>query len=139
MLVLAIVFIAVSFLGQPLLPVPPMVQLFGGLAVISSAFIRLGHAAKRMPRRRVVHDALRTGQSNEGMFFAARTFLQKIGMTLGIMTFASLTNFDKLLRRSLAGRPRRAALRPSMLRRLPPRDGLLLVLRREDVKERRMR
>ena len=27
------------------------------------------------------------------MFFAARTFLQKVGMTLGIMTFASLTNF----------------------------------------------
>ena len=41
----------------------------------------------------VVHDALRSGKSNEGMFFAARTFLQKIGTTLGIMTFASLTNF----------------------------------------------
>ena len=39
------------------------------------------------------HDALATGQSSEGMFFAARTFLQKVGITLGIMVFASLTNF----------------------------------------------
>ena len=93
MLILAIVFIAVSFLGQPLLPVPPMVQLFGGLAVISVPLSALGMLPNACLADIVVHDALRTGQSNEGMFFAARTFLQKIGMTLGIMTFASLTNF----------------------------------------------
>ena len=93
MLVLAIVFIAVSFLGQPLLPVPPMVQLFGGLAVISVPLSALGMLPNACLADIVVHDALRTGQSNEGMFFAARTFLQKIGVTLGIMTFASLTNF----------------------------------------------
>ena len=42
-----------------------------------------------------VHDALHTGSSHEGMFFAARTFLQKIGSTLGAMLFASLTNFGR--------------------------------------------
>ena len=75
------------------MPIPPLVQLFGGLAVISVPLSVLWMLPNACLADIVVHDALRTGQSNEGMFFAARTFLQKIGMTLGIMTFASLTNF----------------------------------------------
>ncbi len=41
------------------------------------------------------HDALKTGLRQEGMFFAARTFLQKFGVTAGVMIFAALTTFGK--------------------------------------------
>ena len=41
------------------------------------------------------HDALRSGQRKEGMFFAARTLMQKIGQTFGILVFAALTTFGK--------------------------------------------
>lgn len=39
------------------------------------------------------HDAMKTGRPKEGMFFAARTFLDKLGYTLGISIFAMLTTF----------------------------------------------
>ncbi|MFN3981993.1 MAG: MFS transporter, partial [Caldilinea sp.] len=37
------------------------------------------------------HDAMRTGERLEGMFFAARTLMQKLGQTMGVVIFASLT------------------------------------------------
>lgn len=92
MLALAIVFVGVAFAGTPL-GLSSVTQLFCGVAVISVPLSALGMLPNACLADIVVHDALKTGQSNEGMFFAARTFLQKIGMTLGIMTFASLTNF----------------------------------------------
>ena len=41
------------------------------------------------------HDARATGQAQEGMFFAARTLMQKLGQTLGIVVFAGLTTFGR--------------------------------------------
>ena len=41
------------------------------------------------------HDGLKTGVRQEGMFFAARTFLQKFGVTVGMFIFAALLNFGK--------------------------------------------
>ena len=93
MLFLALIFTSVYFLGAPMLPMPPLAQLFMLPALISLPIAVLGMLPNACLADITVHDALRTGQSNEGMFFAARTFLQKIGVTLGIMTFASLTNF----------------------------------------------
>ena len=92
MLALGLVFVGVTFLGAPLAPIPPLLQLFSGVAVTSMPMAALGMLPNACLADIVVHDALRTGQSNEGLFFAARTFLQKLGVTLGIMTFASLTN-----------------------------------------------
>ena len=92
MLLLSACFCAVGFLGDPLSPLPPALQLFGGVAFLSVPLSAMGMLPNACLADIVVHDALRTGQSTEGMFFGARTFLQKIGTTLGIMTFASLTN-----------------------------------------------
>lgn len=39
------------------------------------------------------HDALKTREKKEGMYFAARTLLQKFGQTFGILVFAMLTTF----------------------------------------------
>ncbi|MDP6867326.1 MAG: methyltransferase domain-containing protein, partial [Acidimicrobiales bacterium] len=36
-----------------------------------------------------------SGHNLEGMYFAARAFIDKLGVTIGIMVFASLTNFGK--------------------------------------------
>jgi len=41
------------------------------------------------------HDALKSGERKEGMFFAARTLMQKFGQTFGILIFAMLTTFGK--------------------------------------------
>ena len=41
------------------------------------------------------HDALQSGERKEGMFFAARTLMQKFGQTFGILVFAMLTTFGK--------------------------------------------
>ncbi len=41
------------------------------------------------------HDGLKTGIKQEGMFFAARTLMQKFGQTAGVLTFAMLTTFGK--------------------------------------------
>ncbi|MCB0034407.1 MAG: MFS transporter, partial [Anaerolineales bacterium] len=41
------------------------------------------------------HDALQTGQPKEGMYFAARTLMQKFGQTFGIFVFAMLTTLGK--------------------------------------------
>jgi len=37
----------------------------------------------------------RTGEQKEGMFYAARTFSDKLGQTLGVMIFAMFTLFGK--------------------------------------------
>ena len=92
MAALASIFIAVAFAGQPVGYIPATAQLFGGVALISVPMSALGMLPNACLADIVVHDQLRSGQSNEGLFFAGRTFLQKIGTTLGIMTFASLTN-----------------------------------------------
>jgi glycoside/pentoside/hexuronide:cation symporter, GPH family len=41
------------------------------------------------------HDARRTGIKQEGMFFAARTLMQKFGQTTGILIFAAFTTLGK--------------------------------------------
>jgi len=41
------------------------------------------------------HDALKTGVRQEGMYFAARTLMQKFGQTFGVLVFAMLTSLGK--------------------------------------------
>jgi len=41
------------------------------------------------------HDALKSGIKQQGMYFAARTLMQKFGQTFGVILFAMLTTFGK--------------------------------------------
>ena len=41
------------------------------------------------------YDAVRSGEAREGMFVAARTFMQKGGQTTGVLLFAVLTTFGR--------------------------------------------
>ena len=95
MLLEAAVFTLVYFLGRPLLPMPPLVQLYVLPILLSVSLAILGMLPNAVLADISVHDSLSTGCSNEAMFAAARAFLQKLGVTLGIVLFASLTNFGK--------------------------------------------
>ncbi len=88
-----VVFLAVYFLGR--LPIPRELQIFlvAGAAAIPMAF--LGVLPNAILADIAEHSALQTGARQEGMFFAARTFLQKLGQTFGIITLAGLTNLGK--------------------------------------------
>jgi len=95
MLMLAAMFSAIFFAGEPLFFVPRPLQALAVPLLGAGPICVLGMLPNAILADISVHDALVSGSSNEGMFFAARTFLQKIGVTLGILVFASLTNFGK--------------------------------------------
>lgn len=93
LLALSAVFVAIYFLGR--YPLPPMTQAIllvllyavplAPMAILPNAV--LGDIAE--------HDAQRSGVRQEGMYFAARSVLQKLGVTLGIVIFAGLTAFGR--------------------------------------------
>ncbi len=87
------VFFLVYFLGQ--LPLAKELQIYvvAMLASIPMAF--LGVLPNAILADIAEHDALKTGVRQEGMYFGARTLLQKVGVTGGVVVFAGLTNFGK--------------------------------------------
>ena len=94
MLVMALLFSLLFFAGERLawlLPSWAQVMLVPLLG--AGPICVLGMLPNAILADITVHDSLVSGMSNEGMYFAARTFLQKIGVTMGIFLFASLTNF----------------------------------------------
>lgn len=89
---LGLTFAYVPIIG---LPPSPLVQLFVLAAVAAFPIAVLGMLPSAIAADIAVHDALRTGASNEGMYFAARTLLAKVGMSAGTLVFASLLNFGR--------------------------------------------
>ena len=61
------------FLGAPLLPLSPMVQLFAVPVLASFPIAVLGMLPNAVLADIAVHDAQQTGTSNQGMFFAVRS------------------------------------------------------------------
>ena len=93
---LAIVLALIFFLGWPgAESVPPVAQIAVVAALAAVPLAVLGVLPNACLADVAVHHGLRTGQKVEGMYFAARTLLQKLGVSVGIMVFASLTNFGK--------------------------------------------
>ena len=88
-----VVFSFIFFMGR--LPISPTVQgyLLAVAAAVPMAF--LGILPNAVLADIAEHDAQKSGVRQEGMFFAARTFLQKMGATAGVMIFAALTTFGK--------------------------------------------
>lgn len=87
------VFAFVFFMGR--IDLDPTLQ--GYVLVIAAAvpMAFLGILPNAVLADIAEHDAQTTGVRQEGMFFAARTFLQKLGVTAGVMIFAALTTFGK--------------------------------------------
>lgn len=86
-------FAAIFFLGW--IPLPAVVQIFllGLVAAIPIAV--LGVLPNSILSDIAALDARQNACSQAGMYFAARAFLTKLGTSVAIMVFASLTNFGK--------------------------------------------
>jgi len=96
LLTFTLLFAYIFFLGPRYMPgLPTMAQIFIFAPIVSLPICILASLPNAILADIAVHDALVTGVSNEGMFFAARSLIQKFGTTLGVLVFASLTNFGR--------------------------------------------
>jgi len=88
-----LVFCFIYFLGK--WPISPLMQGYLLALSASAPMAFLGILPNAILADIAEHDGQKSGQRLEGMFFAARTFLQKMGVTTGILIFAALTTFGK--------------------------------------------
>jgi glycoside/pentoside/hexuronide:cation symporter, GPH family len=86
---MSLIFFGVFFLGW--MPLPPEAQAYGLIVFYAIPIAFLGVLPNAVLGDIAEHDAMRTGQRLEGMFYAARTLMQKLGQTMGVVVFASLT------------------------------------------------
>ncbi len=92
-MVMSVVFLAVFFMGR--LPLPPAAQAYAVILLYAVPLAFVGVLPNAVLADIAEHDALRSGIKQEGMFFAARTLMQKFGQTFGILVFAALTTLGK--------------------------------------------
>jgi GPH family glycoside/pentoside/hexuronide:cation symporter len=92
-LAMSIVFVGVYFFGK--IPLAPTVQAYTLVVLYSIPLAFLSVLPNAILADIAEHDALKSGERKEGMFFAARTLMQKFGQTFGILIFAMLTTFGK--------------------------------------------
>ncbi len=92
-----LVFLCVYILGKPLLTAlfSPDLQAYLLIILASIPISFLGILPNAILADIAENDALKSGIRQEGMYFAARTLMQKLGQTFGIMTFAGLTTLGK--------------------------------------------
>lgn len=90
---MSIVFLGVYFFGR--LPLAPSAQAYLLVLLYSLPLSFLSVLPNAILADIAEHDALQSGERKEGMFFAARTLMQKFGQTFGILVFAMLTTFGK--------------------------------------------
>ena len=87
------IFLMIIFLGK--LPLSRLTQAYALVLFYAVPLAFLSVLPNAVLADIANHDALRTGQKQEGMFFAARTLMQKFGQTFGILVFAALITFGK--------------------------------------------
>ncbi len=89
----AIDFFGVIFLGK--YPIPNLVEAILIITLFAVPFAILSVLPGWILTDIAEHSANETGTATAGMFFAARTFMQKISQTVGVMLFALLTSFGR--------------------------------------------
>lgn len=87
------IFFFIFFLGK--LPISNELQGYLVVILYSIPLSFLGVLPNAVLSDIAEHDALKTGVKQEGMFFAARTLMQKFGQTFGVLCFAALTSLGK--------------------------------------------
>ncbi len=90
---MSITFFSVYFLGK--FPVNNTLQAYLLVITYSLPLSFLSILPNAVLADIAEHDALTSGVRQEGMFFAARTLMQKFGQTFGVLVFAALTSFGK--------------------------------------------
>jgi glycoside/pentoside/hexuronide:cation symporter, GPH family len=92
-LMFAFFFLAVSGYGKTKLPA--LLQLYS-LAVLAAFPVAvLGILPFNIVAELAAEDGRITGEQKEGMFYAAKTFADMLGQTLGVVVFSVLTIFGK--------------------------------------------
>ena len=89
----AIDFGFIVFLGR--YPIPNLAQAALAISGFALPFSILSVLPSAILSDIAEYSARTTGQATAGLFFAARTFLQKIAQTVGVMGFALLTSFGR--------------------------------------------
>lgn len=90
---MSLVFLGITFLGR--FPFEPQTQAYLLVLFYALPLSFLSVLPNAILADIAEHDALKTGERKEGMFFAARTLMQKFGQTFGILVFATLATFGK--------------------------------------------
>eukprot|EP00929_Paragymnodinium_shiwhaense_P008293 TRINITY_DN112243_c0_g1_i1.p1 TRINITY_DN112243_c0_g1~~TRINITY_DN112243_c0_g1_i1.p1 ORF type:complete len:604 (-),score=90.67 TRINITY_DN112243_c0_g1_i1:178-1989(-) len=90
---MTIVFGLIFFLGW--FPLPGLVQIFALGCITAIPLAILGILPNAILADIANYGTYMHGQSQEGIYFAARGFLNKLGQSCGVMIFASLTNLGK--------------------------------------------
>ncbi len=88
-LIFAGLFVFISFMGKFGMPSELQLYIVGAGAAFPMA--ALGILPYALVAEMADEDAVRTGEKTEGMYFAIRTFADKLGQTLGVMAFAIFT------------------------------------------------
>lgn len=86
-------FFGIVFLG--LYPVPAWLQAVLLIVIFAGPFAILSVLPGWILTDIAEHSAHQHGQATAAMFFAARTFMQKLGQTVGVVGFALLTSFGR--------------------------------------------
>lgn len=87
------IFIFIFFLGK--IPISPVTQIYTMVVLAAFPFASLGILPPAILAEIAQQDAERTHESKEGLYFAAKYFIVKLGQTLGIALFAMLTLYGK--------------------------------------------
>ncbi|GIX41544.1 MAG: sodium:solute symporter [Leptospiraceae bacterium] len=94
---MSFIFLQIYLMGEKFYNhiVSPDVQAFGVIILYSIPLAFVSILPNAILADIAEYDAKKTGLPKEGMYFAARTFLQKLGQTIGIFIFAILLLFGK--------------------------------------------
>ncbi len=92
-LAMSVIFLGIFFLGR--FPLSDEAQAYALVLLYAVPLAFLGVLPNAVLADIAEHDAQRSGERKEGMFFAARTLMQKFGQTFGVLIFAMLTTFGR--------------------------------------------
>jgi GPH family glycoside/pentoside/hexuronide:cation symporter len=90
---MSLVFAAVPTLGN--LPIDATAQGYALVLLLSVPLAVLGVLPNAVLADIADADARKTGEAREGMFFASRTLMQKVGQTTGVVVFAMATTLGR--------------------------------------------
>ncbi|MDF3821795.1 MFS transporter [Leptospira sp. 96542] len=83
-------FLSIYFVGKDSLPFSPYAQGYMIVAIAAVPIAILGILPNAILADIAELDSLKTGSKREGLFYAGRTLMQKLGQTLAVLIFSSV-------------------------------------------------
>lgn len=94
-IIFTLVFGMTSLFGLPWVPLPLTVQGYLLVTIGAISLAIFGILPNAIVADIAEHDALKTGSHREGIYYGARTFMQKIGQMIAMLVFTSLLVLGK--------------------------------------------